>query len=105
MTYEIINADSVEIPASGSAGTTLRIVNSGVTKTFASSSGTLVLTAGGTAMTLTGPDTNLTGLSFQNTSADGGKSTIKFSFTLQSNINANERTDSQTISSSVSLRQ
>ncbi len=105
LNYEIMNADSIEIPASGTTGTTLRIVNSGTAKTFASSSGSLVLTAGGQTLSLTGLDTNLIGLSFQNTSAVGGKPTIKFSFTLESNINVNNDNDSQTISSSVSVRQ
>lgn len=104
ISYEIANADSVTIPATGSASTTLRLTSPTGTKIFASSSGNLVLTASGATMNLNGPDTTLTEISFQNVSVSGLKPAVKFTFTLNSLIDVYGGNRSQTLNSTVMLR-
>ena len=65
-TYDINNADSVTVPVLGVTGSTLQLVNGGVTYTYASNSGNLTKTSGGVEMNLNGLDTELNSLSFKN---------------------------------------
>jgi prepilin-type N-terminal cleavage/methylation domain-containing protein len=105
LSYEIANAESVQLPASGSSGTTLRISTDVGSKTFASASGNLMLTENGVGSSLNGKDTSLTELNFRSVSADGGKPTINFSVTLRSQITANTGQNTKTVNSTVTLRQ
>lgn len=104
LAYDIQNADSVLLPATGSSGTTLRLVKNSVTYTYSSSSGKLVVDDGSGGVSLNGSDTDLTGLIFQNVGATGTEPMIKYSVTLRSNIELPGSDRFQTIDSTIGLR-
>ena len=80
--YDINRASSITSPALGVTSSSLQIVISGVTYTYASSSGNLVLTNNNGANNLNGFDTTLSQLSFQIVGNSGGKNTITVQFRL-----------------------
>lgn len=86
LAYDVNNADSVALPTLGVTGASLQLIRTGVTSTYASASGNLVLTQGGVAMSLNGLDTGLDSLSFRNIGNPGGKPTIQVIYTLRSKI-------------------
>ena len=104
LAYDVNNADSVTAPALGVTGTTLQIVSSGQTSTYALSSGNLIKTSGSTSMSLNGKDTSLDNISFKNIGNAGGKPTIQVVYTLRSRIIQAKGTETQTVNTTVGTR-
>ncbi len=105
LTYDINRAQSISIPANlGSISATLVASISGSTYTYATSSGNLTLTNGGTSYILNSPDTKVSGLSFLRVGNSGGKHTFQINFTVTGKIPLNGRIDSETFQTTAGLR-
>ena len=104
LSYDLNNADSVTSPLLGSMAGSLQIVTGGVTSTYASSSGKLVLTTGGVGMNLNSLDTSIDNISFKNIGNAGGKPTVQVTYTLKSNIDLPGGNRTQSVNTTVGLR-
>lgn len=110
LAYDFQSADSADninnsiiLPATGSAGDTLKIKINSITHTYlASTSGRLVL-YNPTLDSLTSSDSSISALTFQRIGPGLNTDTIKVDFTIKSNIKRKSGTDLQNFTSTFAM--
>lgn len=87
LNYDIKRSSAITTPASlGGSGASLVMTVNSTTFTYAVSGNMLQLTDGSGTANLTDGDTVISGLNFQRIGNTGGKDTIRYTFTLTSNV-------------------
>jgi len=105
LNYDIARASAVTTPSSlGGSGATLALTINGNTYTYGASGSNLQLTDPSGTDQLNSSGATVSSLSFQTLGNSGGKTTVRYTFTLTSITHHNGDSDTQTYTSTAGLR-
>lgn len=82
--YDVHRSTAISAPSTGASGSTVSLTIGGSTYSYASSSGSLVLTTGGVSYPLTNDAVQLTSFSVSRVGNGNANDTLRFAFTLDS---------------------
>lgn len=103
--YDISRASSVTVPSTlGETGSSLQIVIDGINYSYALSGGQLTLTNNNGTDSLSSSETTVSNLSFTRLGSGSTKDSIRFSFTVTSNVVQSSGQESKTVLTTVGLR-
>lgn len=103
--YDINHADSITTPANlGNTSNTLVLTTNGTQYTYRIQDGNLILVDPQGLHSMNGPDTTISGLTFQRIGNVNGKHTIRINYVITSKVLSKGTLDSQAFQTTAGLR-